>query len=305
MFFNTEDKIIIMMLVFFLTTANIIHSNKYPQSNIVKNISIPTKLPGHIAIIMDGNRRYGRSKCLGGNGNPLSGHSAGAKTLRRFIKGCVDMNATMSCAENKIHTLTVYAFSSENWGRTASELDCLMNLFMQNANGKLQRECVAGGVRVNIISTDLNRLPDNVRKAMKSLMNATSHCKNLTLNVCLSYGGRAEITSAARALALEVRDGRLDPDDINENTLSRYMLISSNPCSTNYSDTNIIGSMLPITEPDILIRTSGECRLSNFLLWQCAYTELFFIDKMWPEINESDLQKIVNEYALRQRRYGK
>ena len=137
MFFNTEDKIIIMMLVFFLTTANIIHSNKYPQSNIVKNISIPTKLPGHIAIIMDGNRRYGRSKCLGGNGNPLSGHSAGAKTLRRFIKGCVDMNATMSCAENKIHTLTVYAFSSENWQRPDSEIKALKSLVIEAINAQL------------------------------------------------------------------------------------------------------------------------------------------------------------------------
>jgi len=229
--------------------------------------------PKHVAIVMDGNRRYGRLK----SGNAMSGHWEGGKTLVNVIEWCVEEGLDM---------LTVYAFSTENWSRDAAEVDTLMTIFVQYATTLLE-EALKNNVRVKVLCTDGARLPAKVSEATKELEAKTGKCTGFLVNVCLSYGSRADIVQAAQALAEEVAAGIRTAASIDEEALASRLVTAGLP------------------DPDILIRTSGEYRLSNFLLWQLAYTEMFFIDKLWPELSRNDLTDIFQQYSERARRFGK
>ena len=173
-----------------------------------------------------------------------------------------------------VEILTVYAFSSENWARDPKEVAILMNIFAKYAES-FKQEALSKNVRVCVLSTDLEKLPLKVRHSIESLESATKSCNGFLMNICLSYGSRAEITHACKTISRQALDGTINIDDIDERAISAQMMTSNIP------------------DPDILIRTSGELRLSNFLLWQLAYSEMFFIDKYWPEITQSDLREIM------------
>lgn len=233
------------------------------------------ELPRHVAVIMDGNRRYGERQ----HGNAMQGHWEGSRKLLQFAKWCL---------AERIPELTVYAFSTENWHRDATEVAALMGLIARHCE-ELRVEAVAQQICVRIQSTDASAIPFHVRAALARLEHDTA--KNhgtalLHMNICLSYGSRGEIVEACRTLAEDYRTGRLTScAQITERALTEKLLVS---------------------EPDLLIRTSGECRISNFLLWQLAYAELFFLDKNWPELEKKDLLQVLESYARgRQRRFGK
>eukprot|EP01041_Mallomonas_annulata_P000921 gene921-1787_t len=239
----------------------------------VKLLLKPDKVPRHIAVIMDGNRRYGRAKMS----DPLQGHWAGGQTLVDFVQWCM---------LDGVEILTVYAFSTENWGRDPIEVSTLMAIFAKYAE-TFKHEALTRNVRVRVLSTDMDHLPPNVQASVTDLENSTKHCTGFCLNICLSYGARAEIASTCRSIAQECVENVLDLSAVNESLITTRLLTSGIP------------------DPDILIRTSGEMRTSNFLLWQLAYTELFFISKHWPEVTQKDLRRILYEFCDRQRRFGK
>jgi undecaprenyl diphosphate synthase len=230
------------------------------------------ELPRHIAVIMDGNRRYGELK----HGNAIQGHWEGSRKLLQFAKWCL--------AEN-ISELTVYAFSTENWQRDAAEVASLMELIARHCE-ELREQAVEKQICVRVQSTDARAIPTHIKAALSRLEEDTQHCTALQMNICLSYGSRGEIVEACRNLAEDYRSGRLKTRmQINESAITGQMLVS---------------------EPDLLIRTSGEVRISNFLLWQLAYAELFFLKKHWPELEKQDLLDVLRSYARgRQRRFGK
>jgi undecaprenyl diphosphate synthase len=234
-----------------------------PASNII---------PSHIAVIMDGNGRWAKSKGL-----PRSkGHEAGVKSLQEFIKYAGKLG---------IEYITIYAFSSENWLRPESEVKTLMNLLRKYLKSEL-KTAQKNEVRYRFIG-DLFRLDADIRDLIRDIETLTKDKQGLTLNIALSYGGKDEIVTAARALATEVKEGRLTPDAINEETFASKLLT------------------YPAPYPDLLIRTSGEQRISNFLLWQLAYTEMVFVDTLWPDFSAKDLDFAINEFQNRKRRFGK
>ncbi len=248
----------------------------------------PDMLPKHIAVIMDGNRRYGRAKF----GSASRGHWSGSKTLVDFSKWCL--------AEG-IQIVTVYAFSTENWNRSASEVSTLMNIFCKYCD-ELRVEALERGICLKVLSTETDKIPPDVAEGIRKMVEETKHCNKLTLNICLSYGSRGEIVNACKSIAADVRDGNIDVSDISDVVVGSKML-------TYTSDSND-GATCTTTnnhsDPDLIIRTSGEYRLSNFLLWQLAYSEMFFLKKQWPELTKADLLDIIRTYAGgRQRRYGK
>ena len=229
-------------------------------------------LPQHIAIIMDGNGRWATSRGL----PRLFGHRAGAKGVRRI---------TEVCCELRIPALTLYAFSWENWNRPAKEIRELMELlgeFLVSETPRLQ----AHGVRLRAIGR-LHELPPNVLARLHQVMDATASSTHLNLTLALSYGGRQEIVDATRRIANEAIHGHLDPAQIDEALFSRYLNLPELP------------------DPDLLIRTSGEQRLSNFLLWQISYCELYVTPKYWPDFTKADLLEAIAAYQQRQRRFGK
>mmetsp|Transcript_28236 Transcript_28236/g.40350 ORF Transcript_28236/g.40350 Transcript_28236/m.40350 type:complete len:433 (+) Transcript_28236:38-1336(+) len=231
-------------------------------------------VPRHIAVIMDGNRRYGKEKY----GSATRGHWDGSKTLIEFGKWCMNEG---------IETLTVYAFSTENWNRDADEVSALMAIFCKYCD-ELRGEAIQRGMRIHVLTTEGERIPEDVRRGIERLEEETKHCTKFILNICLSYGGRNEITNACKDIVIDVQAGTLDVDEIGEATLQKKML--TNHCC----------------DPDIIIRTSGEERLSNFLLWQAAYSEFFFLEKQWPELQKEDLLDVIRTFANgRKRRYGK
>ncbi len=228
-------------------------------------------VPRHIAIIMDGNGRWAARR----KRPRMIGHRAGA----RAVNICIDF-----CLERGIQALTLFAFSSENWGRPQEEVSALMKLFL-NA---LEREVVElerRGVRVRFIG---ERAPfsDAIRQRMAEAEARTAGNDRLHLNVAASYGGRQDIAAAARSLAEDVAAGRLRPEDIDEAAMAERVALADLP------------------PPDLFIRTGGELRVSNFLLWQLAYTELWFTDTLWPEFNAATLQRAIDDYAARERRFG-
>jgi len=231
------------------------------------------RAPRHLAVIMDGNRRFGRQTY----GDSLSGHRAGGEKLRDFI---------LWSAELGVEVLTVFAFSTENWKRPPEEVDAMMQLFLSEVP-RLGDHAMRHNVRVRFLASDAGPLPSDVRSAVAELEELSSSCTGLLLNVCLSYGGRGDVAHACRELAVQVSRGELDPNSITDSMVRQHLLTRELP------------------DPDLLIRTSGEHRLSNFLMFQLAYAELFFLEKHWPEVTQQDLHDIVFQFQQRQRRFGK
>jgi len=234
----------------------------------------PSNVPKHVAVIMDGNRRYGKAKF----GNATQGHWEGSKKLVEFAKWCH--------AEG-VEILTVYAFSTENWSRDAAEISALMNIFCKYCD-EIRVEALKRGIRVKVLSTETEMLPDDVKAGLRRMVDETAHCTSFLMNICLSYGSRGEIVNACRQIASQVKNQTLDVDDIDEQNISNSLLTGD------------------CIDPDVVIRTSGEMRLSNFLLWQLAYSEMFFIEHQWPEVSKEDLLEIIRSFACgRKRRYGR
>ena len=227
--------------------------------------------PRHVAIIMDGNGRWAKARGL----PRVAGHQRGAEAVRRTVEGAQELG---------ISYLTLYAFSSENWKRPPSEVDDLMGLLRVYLRRELS-ELHRNGVRVRFIG-ERDRLAPDIVELIENAEQTTSSNTGLTLVIALNYGSHNEIVRAARLIAEEALAGRLRPEDVNEATFARYLHTSSIP------------------DPDLLIRTSGEQRLSNFLLWQAAYAELVFLDVLWPDFNKESLREAVNEFNRRERRYG-
>jgi len=230
------------------------------------------KLPQHIAIIMDGNGRWAKQK----GKLRVFGHQNGVKAVREALEGCVQAN---------IKFLTLYAFSAENWNRPKLEVMALMELLVSSLKKEI-KTFQENGVRLNVIG-DISKLPSHAQKKLQETIAATKENKHCTLTLALSYSSRQEIVDATRNLAQQVKDGLLTIDEIDDD------LFASNLYTQNLPD------------PDLLIRTSGELRISNFLLWQIAYSELCFLDKMWPEFTKEDLYKSIVDYQQRERRFGK
>lgn len=229
-------------------------------------------LPKHIAIIMDGNGRWAQLK-----GMPRTfGHVKGTRVAKKIIT---------ACSRRGIKSLTLYAFSTENWLRPQSEVALLMTILRRY----LQRETknlIKENIHFSIIG-DISRLPQDVVMAIEESAKATAQCTGLHLVFALSYGARQEITNTVRELAERVQRGELNPQDITEATINANI------------------STAPVPDPDLIIRTSGEQRLSNFLLWQAAYSEFYFTDILWPRFTEADLDEAFRVFATRQRRFGK
>ena len=233
-----------------------------------------SSVPKHIAVIMDGNRRYGRQR----HGSATRGHWDGSKTLADFAK--------WSMAEG-VEVLTVYAFSTENWNRNDDEVAALMSIFVRYCD-ELREEALARGIRLRVLSTETDRIPPDVAAGLKRMVEETAHCDRFLMNICLSYGSRGEIANACRSVATDVQHGKLNASEITEEVFGERLLMSDCP------------------DPDIILRTSGEMRISNFLLWQMAYSEMFFLEKTWPELTKQDLVQVMQDFANgRQRRFGK
>lgn len=237
----------------------------------VASATAPAERVRHLAIIMDGNRRWATRQGL----PPTEGHRAGIDALRRCVRAAPDLG---------IEILTVYAFSTENWRRSKLEVDMLMALlveFLERETPELQAE----GVSIRTIG-EVDRLPPRQQEALARAIAETSAGSRLILNLALNYGGRSEIVRACRALAEAVESGRLRPDEIDESRFAAVLDTGNLP------------------DPDLLIRASGEERLSNFLLWQLAYTELLVTDTLWPDFDRPHLEAALSEFATRERRYG-
>ncbi|MBJ6977972.1 MULTISPECIES: polyprenyl diphosphate synthase [unclassified Luteimonas] len=230
-----------------------------------------TAVPRHVAIVMDGNGRWAARR----RRPRMIGHRAGT----RAVNLCIDF-----CIERGIAALTLFAFSSENWGRPADEVGALMKLFL-NALDREVAELHRRGVRVRFIG-ERGRFDAGIIARMDAAEALTAGNHRLTLAIAASYGGRQDIAAAARALAVEVAEGRLRPDDIDEAAIARHVALSDLP------------------PPDLFIRTGGDVRISNFLLWQLAYTELWFTDVLWPDLDAATLQQALDVFAGRERRFG-
>ena len=228
-------------------------------------------VPRHVAVIMDGNGRWAKQR-----GRPrLFGHRAGADSLRAILRACRD---------HGVEYLTVYAFSTENWVRPEDEVSGLMSL-LKTFLKKDEHELHENQVRLRVTGR-IQDLPKAVRNELERVMEATKNYEKGHLILALSYGGRAEIVDAVRAIAADVQAGRLAPEAIDEKAIAARLYLPDVP------------------DPDLMIRTSGELRLSNFLLWQLSYAEFYFTETLWPDFREADFAKALEEYARRQRRYG-
>ncbi|MGB3311643.1 MAG: isoprenyl transferase [Nodosilinea sp.] len=231
----------------------------------------PAALPAHVAVIMDGNGRWATHRGL----PRVAGHRQGAKTVKDLLRCCKDWG---------IGALTVYAFSTENWRRPMEEVSFLMRLFdrlLRRELAEMQRE----GVRIRFLG-DLSPLPERLRSLMAEAMTLTQHNQRVQFTVAVNYGGRQELVNAARFVAEQVARGNLALDQIDEDCLTRAL------------------TTFPLPDPDLLIRTSGEQRLSNFLPWQLAYTELYFTEQLWPEFDRAAFHQALQWYQQRQRRFG-
>lgn len=230
------------------------------------------EFPRHVAIIMDGNGRWARRRLL----PRLEGHRQGAKSVRRAVE---------FCRSNGIAFLTLYAFSTENWQRPQGEVSGLMKLLSQFLDSELE-ELHSNGIRLRVIG-QLHRLSAPLAAKITGGIEKTSANKAMTLNIALSYGGRQEIVAAAQRIAAAVKSGELSEEAVNEKVFAEFLDTAGIP------------------DPDLLIRTGGETRISNFLLWQSAYAELYFTPLLWPDFDESAFMKAIEEYRSRQRRFGK
>ncbi len=234
-------------------------------------MSVHPDIPRHIAIIMDGNGRWAKERGL----PRLEGHRAGAESVREVMEACIELG---------VEYLTLYAFSSENWSRPETEVKALMSLldrFLKEKAKDLDRQ----SVRLQVIG-QIERLPEKTRNLIERIQQRTSGHKKMTLVLALSYGGREEIVCAARSLAQDAASGNLLPSEINAELFASRLQTAGIP------------------DPDLLIRTSGEMRVSNFLLWQISYAEIVIVRKFWPDFRQGDLFETVEEYKRRHRRFG-
>ena len=229
-------------------------------------------VPLHVAIIMDGNGRWAKARGL-----PRAiGHQRGAEAARRTVQGAAELG---------IGYLTLFGFSSENWSRPATEVDDLMQLLRFYLEREIE-ELHRNGIRLSVIG-DRQRLSPAIVRLIENAETMTSANARMRLTMALSYGGRAEIAAAARRIAIDVAAGRIAADRVDEDLVQRYLFTADMP------------------DPDLVIRTSGEKRFSNFLLWQAAYSELVFVEKHWPEFGKEDLAAAIQEFSGRERRYGR
>ena len=228
-------------------------------------------MPKHIAIIMDGNRRWARKRGL----DPKLGHKAGAKTLEKIVRYA-----------NKIGLdyITVYAFSTENWKRTEDEVGALM-LLLQNYLDEYSKRADTENIKVKVLG-DISALPEGMQKSIKNCMERTKENTGVTFNIALNYGGRDEILKAVKKIAQDVKENKIKINEITEETIANSLYTAGQP------------------DPDLLIRTSGELRTSNFLPWQIVYSEFVFTDKNWPDFEEKDLDEAIEIYQRRNRKFG-
>jgi undecaprenyl diphosphate synthase len=230
------------------------------------------KLPSHIAIIMDGNGRWAKLK-----GKPrVFGHQNGANAVRQTIEGAAELG---------VKYLTLYAFSAENWKRPRMEVEALMTLLVSTIDEEL-KNLIDNNIHFQVIG-NTNLLPDSVKRKINTAITKTSNCNGMTLTLALSYGSRWEILDAVKKIAAEVEQGTMKPQEISEEVFANYLNTANMP------------------DPELLIRTSGELRLSNFLLWQLAYTELYFTEVLWPDFSKEELYKAIVSFQHRERRFGK
>jgi undecaprenyl diphosphate synthase len=228
-------------------------------------------LPKHIAIIMDGNGRWASKRAL----PRVFGHKAGMEALREVVKACSDIG---------IKILTVYAFSTENWNRPTDEVSYLMNLLIEYMRKEIN-ELNKNKVKIKILG-DISGLPKVTREEVENAARLTENNKGIQFNIALNYGSRAEIISACKRIAEDFKEGKISSEEITEDLISEHLFTKGD------------------IDPDLIIRTSGEKRLSNFLLWQSAYSELVFVEEMWPDFNRKHLEKAILEYQNRDRRFG-
>jgi len=231
----------------------------------------PERLPQHVAIIMDGNGRWAKKRSL----NRIRGHRAGTESVRDIVR---------ASREFGIQVLTLYAFSTENWKRPAKEVSALFKLLKDFLRSELE-EMMENGIHLNAIG-DIERFPGDVLEVLRHAMDATKANQRMTLNLALSYGGRDEIVKAARQIAKAVAEGRVSLEAITEESFPDYLYTRGMP------------------DPDLLIRTSGEMRVSNFLLWQIAYAEIFVTETLWPDFRREEFTEILHAYQKRERRFG-
>jgi undecaprenyl diphosphate synthase len=247
-------------------------SGKYPRNNgnVMHRLN-KEKLPRHVAIIMDGNGRWAARRSL----DRMVGHHQGAEAVRNIVRASREIG---------IPYLTLFAFSSENWSRPPEEVEALMILLKEYLVSELQ-EMLANGIRLLAIG-DLARLPRDVAAVLNETSKQTSQAAAMTLTLALSYGGRDDILQAIRRIMVYCREGTLLPEEINESLFPRYLWTANLP------------------DPDLLIRTSGEMRISNFFLWQLAYTEIYVTSTLWPDFNKEELIQALLSYQDRERRFG-
>lgn len=233
------------------------------------------KMPKHVAIIMDGNRRYSK---LQGNMSAIEGHKRGVDTLENVLEWCIDLG---------INIVTVYAFSTENFKRNEKEVKDLMNLFVQSflsisTNKKIHKN----KVKLKAVGR-LDLFPEDVRDAIKDAEKSTENYSGRQINIAMGYDGRVEIVDAFKKIAKKVEKGEISPESIDENMINDNLYTAG------------------LEDPNLVIRTSGEERLSGFLLWQSSYSELYFTDSLWPELRKVDFLRAIRSYTQRQRRFGK
>ncbi len=237
-----------------------------------KDKIIKEKVPQHIAIIMDGNGRWAQQK----GEHRIYGHTAGVESVRE---------ALTAAAEIKVKYLTLYAFSTENWNRPKEEVDALMDLLVKTITSEVD-SLNKKGVRLEVIG-DMDSLPPGCKQALEESKKATANNTNITLILALSYSSRWEITNAIKKIATDIEEKKIAPKEINDALVSSYLNTANFP------------------DPELLIRTSGECRISNFLLWQVAYSELYFTEVLWPDFKKENLYEAVYQFQSRERRFGK
>jgi undecaprenyl diphosphate synthase len=229
-------------------------------------------LPKHIAVIMDGNGRWAKEK----GKNRIFGHKNGVKSVREVSEACAELGVSF---------LTLYAFSSENWNRPKLEVAALMELLVRTI-GNETKTLMKNNIRLVTIGS-IETLPSRAQEQLNKVKLATKDNTRLTLTLALSYGGRTEIVDACKKIVTQVKKGEISAEDITELTINNHLYEPNNP------------------DPELMIRTSGEYRLSNFLLWQAAYTELYFTDELWPDFSKESLYKAIHSFQSRERRFGK
>lgn len=229
-------------------------------------------LPKHIGLIMDGNRRWAKAKML-----PIKlGHKQGAETLKKIVRYANNIG---------IKHLTVYAFSTENWRRSQEEVDALMNL-LQNYLNDFTKEADTENIVIRVLG-DVTELSEDLQKGIASAIERTKNNTGIIFNIALNYGGRAEMIKAVKEISEDVKNGKLNSQDITEEMISNHLYTAGQP------------------DPDLIVRTSGEMRLSGFLMWQSTYSEILFLDKYWPDFSEKDLDDAIENYQKRKRNLGK